>query len=253
MMRVVAGLLLISASAAPGAAQGTSFDVASIHVNDSGTTQTNIKFTPGSVTFTNLTLRAIIQFAYGINQPSRLAGVPDWANSERFDIVARGDVASLEDRRVKLQALLADRFKLAAHTEQRSLPIYTLVLAGKDGKLGPSMKTSAVDCTAQRCGARPGGPGDINLTGVQMSAFAAMLSITQGRTVVDATALTGSYDIHLMFAPDAPVGRADAPPVPEGRPSIFAALQEQLGLKLQPGNRPEDVLVVDRVSRPDEN
>jgi uncharacterized protein (TIGR03435 family) len=98
-------------------------------VNRSGTTQTNINFPPGGVTFTNLQLRAIIQFAYGISQPSRLAGVPDWANNERFDIVARGDVTSLEDRRVKLQALLADRFKLAAHTEQRSIPIYTLVLA----------------------------------------------------------------------------------------------------------------------------
>ena len=259
IVQLAVGLVVVAAFGALGAAQeqpaaaaAKAFEVASVHLNTSGTAQTNINFTPGGVTFTNLPLRAIIQFAYGISQPSRLAGVPDWANSERFDIVARGDVTSLQDRRVKLQALLADRFKLAAHTEQRSLPIYTLVLARSDGKLGPSLRTSVVDCAAQRCGARPGGPGEVNLAGVQMSAFAAMLSITQGRTVVDGTALTGTYDIQLTFAPDTPAGRgADAPPVPEGRPSIFTALQEQLGLKLQAGNRPEEVLVLDHVVHPD--
>lgn len=257
---VAAGLVVVTALTAFGAQEqppspAKAFEVASVHPNTSGTVQTNISFTPGGVTFTNLQLKAIIQFAYGISQPSRLAGVPDWANNERFDIVARGDVTSLEDRRVKLQALLADRFKLAAHTEQRSIPIYTLVLARSDGKLGPSLKPSAADCaTAQRCGVRSGGPGEVNLTGFQISAFAALLSVTQGRPVVDGTALTGTYDIQLTFAPDLPVVRgADAAPVPDGRPSIFTALQEQLGLKLQPGNRPEDVLVVDRVSHPDEN
>jgi uncharacterized protein (TIGR03435 family) len=259
--QVAAGLVVVAAFSALGAAQEQStaaqakaFEVASVHPNTSGTAQTNINFTPGGVTFTNLQLRAIIQFAYGISQPSRLAGVPDWANNERFDVVARGVVASLQDRRVMLQALLADRFKLAAHAEQRSLPIYTLTLARSDGKLGPWLKPSAADCAAQRCGVRPGGPGEVNLTGVQISAFAAMLSITQGRTVVDGTALTGTYDIQLTFAPDTPAGRAaDASVVPEGRPSIFTALQEQLGLKLQAGNRLEAVLVIDRVSHPDEN
>jgi uncharacterized protein (TIGR03435 family) len=248
MMRVVTGLVLIVAFGAPGAAQRPAFDVASVHANQTGTTQTNINFTPGGVTFTNLPLRAIIQFAYGINQPARLAGVPDWANRERFDVVARGTVTGVEDRRAMLQALLADRFKLATHTEQRSIPIYTLVLARGDGKLGPSLKPSAVDCdaAARRCGARPGGPGDINLTGVQISVFAAMLSITQGRLVVDGTGLTDRYDIHLVFTPDTPAA-------PDDRPSIFTALQEQLGLQLQPGNRRDDVLVIDRVSRPDEN
>jgi uncharacterized protein (TIGR03435 family) len=257
---VAAGLVVVTALPAFGAqaqppSPAKAFEVASVHPNTSGTTQTNINFTPGGVTFTNLQLRAIIQFAYGISQPSRLAGVPDWANSERFDIVARGDVASLQDRRAMLQALLADRFKLAAHTEQRSLPIYTLVLARSDGRLGPSLKPSAADCaTAQRCGVRPGSPGEVNLLGVQLGAFAAMLSITQGRRVVDGTALTGTYDIQLSFAPDTPIGRgADAPAVPDGRPSIFTALQEQLGLKLQAGNRLEEVLVIDRVLHPDEN
>jgi len=254
MTRLVAGLVLVAACAALGAAEGQSFDVASVHQNKSGTTQTSINYTPGGVTFTNLQLRAIIQFAYGINQPARLAGVPDWANSERFDIVAHGAVTSVEVRRLMLQTLLADRFKLAVHTERRSLPIYTLVLARSDGKLGPTLKPSTADCAAQRCGARTVAPGDVNLTGVQMGAFAAMLSITQGRSVVDGTGLTGMYDIHLAFAPDTTVGPGAAETAAlDDRPSIFTALQEQLGLQLQPGTRPEDVIVVDRVSHPDEN
>lgn len=274
---VGAGLVVVAADIAVGAAQeqppaapAKTFEVASVRANPSGTTQTNINFTPAGVTFTNVQLRAIIQFAYGINQPSRLAGVPEWANNERFDIVARGAVTSLEDRRVMLQALLADRFKLAAHHEQRSIPIYTLVLARTDGRLGPSLVPSAVDCaaggrgrgdsaavsdaTAPRCGVGPGGPGEIHLTGFRINAFASILSIMQGRPVVDGTGLAGPYDIQLTYAPDTPVGRgADAPAGVDGRASIFTALQEQLGLKLQAGNRQEDVLVIDRVSHPDEN
>jgi len=253
-LQVAASLVVLAAACALGVAEGQSFDVVSVHQNTSGTTQTNINYTPGGVTFTNLQLRAIIQFAYGINQPARLAGVPDWVNSERFDIVAHGAVATVEVRRLMLQTLLADRFKLAAHTERRSLPSYTLVLARSDGKLGPALKPSTADCVAQRCGARPGAPGDVNLTGVQMGAFASMLSITQGRSVVDGTGLTGVYDIHLTFAPDTTVGpRAGATTAPDDRPSIFTALQEQLGLQLQPDHRPEDVLVIDRVLRPEEN
>ena len=275
-VHVAAGLVIATAGAATSAQEqapvvsAKAFEVASIHINTSGTTQTNINFTPGGVTITNLQLRAIIQFAYGIAQPTRLAGVPDWANTERFDVVARGAVASLDDRRTMLQALLADRFKLVAHTEQRTIPIYSLVLARRDGKLGPSLKPSVADCAAgrgrvgtpaasdatpaQRCGVRPGRPGELNLVGVQIGAFASMLSITQGRPVVDGSGLTGAYDIQLAFAPDTSAGRgAGAPAVTDDRPSIFTALQEQLGLKLQAGTRPEEVLVIDRVSHPDEN
>jgi len=260
---------LVAQDAPPGTAK--TFDVASVKANQSGTTQANISFTPGGVTFTNLQLRAIIQFAYGINQPSRLAGVPNWAETERFDIVAKGNVNSIEDRRSMLQALLADRMKLATHIEQRSLPIYTLVLARTEGKLGPSLKPSSVDCASAgrgrgdggtttdgaatiRCGIRPGGPGELHLTGVRLAAFASMLSISQGRPVVDGTGLAGTFDIELSFAPEGPfAGRGGDAPVPADRPSIFTALQEQLGLKLQPGTRPEDVLVIDHIERPTEN
>jgi uncharacterized protein (TIGR03435 family) len=247
---VVAGVLLTGAQ---------TFEVASVRQNTSGATQTNISFTKGGVTITNLQLRAIIQFAYGISQPSRLAGIPDWANAERFDIVARGAIANIEERRAMLQALLADRFKLRAHTEQRNVPIFTLVLARGDGRLGPSLKPSTTDCAAEGrggrgCAPRSAGPGDIKLTGIPMSQLAAVLSLTQGRTVIDRTGLTGAYDVELVFAPEGLLaGRGDAPQVPEGRASLVTAIQEQLGLKLEPGNQPQDVLVVDSVSHPTEN
>jgi uncharacterized protein (TIGR03435 family) len=252
----------------PGASKA--FDVVSVHTNRSGTTQTRFDRTPAGVTIVNLPLRAIIQFAYGVSQPSRLTGVPDWVGTERFDIVARGAVAGIDDFRAMMQALLADRFKLATHTEQRSLPIFNLVLARTDRRLGPSLKPSSLDCpppgrgrtgqppaavdatTQEGCGVRPGGPGELNLAGLAMERFASMLSVMQQRPVIDGTGLTGTYDIHLLFAPD-PMPERPVDPVTDGRPSLLTALREQLGLKLEPGRQQQDVVVIDRVSRPDEN
>lgn len=247
------------------------FDVVSVHTNHSGTTQTRFDRMATGVTIVNLPLRAIIQFAYGVSQPSRLAGVPDWVSTERFDIAARGTVNGVDDFRAMMQALLADRFKLATHTEQRSLPIYNLVLARSDRRLGPSLKPSSLNCaaasrggrsgqapatpeasTSEGCGPRPGGPGELNVGGFPMESFASVLSLMQQRPVVDTTGLTGTYDIHMLFAPEPMPGRP-VDPVTEGRPSLLTALQEQLGLKLEPGKQQQDVLVIDRVSRPDEN
>ena len=262
-----------AASQEPAATPGKTFDVASVHANHSGTTQSRFDRMSTGITIVNLPLRAIIQFAYGVSQPSRLAGVPDWASIERFDIIARGTIDGLDDLRAMMQALLADRFKLATHTEQRSVPIYNLVLARSDRRLGPSLKASTVNCPPpgrgrrgsqapdasapgtsanEECGVRPGGPGELNLRGRPLEFFASLLSVTQQRPVIDSTGLTGSYDIHLLFAPDPIPGRA-VDPATDGRPSLLTALQEQLGLKLEPAKQQQDVLVIDRVSRPDEN
>jgi uncharacterized protein (TIGR03435 family) len=268
-----AGIVLtaLQAVAQEQTAPAKTFEAASVRQNKSGSTQVNTNFTQGGVTFTNMQLRPIIQFAYGINQPARLVGVPDWAESDRFDVVARGTINSIDDRRAMLQALLADRFKLVAHTEQRRVPVYTLVLARSDGRLGPNLKPSSVDCTKQgregapppaatpnplaaivRCGLRPGGPGDISVTGIPIPLFGTFLSIMQRRPVIDNTGLQGAYEIHLTWAPDPLPGRS-ADPNTDGRADFFTALQEQLGLKLQAGTQSEDVLVIDSVSHPDEN
>jgi uncharacterized protein (TIGR03435 family) len=278
MIPSVVAVCIVGVAAAPSASQapvstaaaGKTFEVASVHANTSGTTQTRFDRMPTGVTIVNLPLRAIIQFAYGVSQPSRLAGVPEWTNTARFDIAARGTVTGLDDFRAMMQALLADRFKLATHTEQRSLPIFNLVLARSDRRLGDSLKPSTIECplpgsgrgaqaltgtapsTNEACGVLPGGPGELNLRGLQIEQFASILSLTQQRTVIDATGLMGRYDIHLSFAPEPTPGRAVDPAL-DGRPSLLTAVQEQLGLKLEPGKQPQDVLVIDRVSRPDEN
>jgi uncharacterized protein (TIGR03435 family) len=248
-------------------AAGKTFDVVSVKVNHSGTTQSNINFTDGAM-ITNLPLRPVIQLAWGISQPARLIGYPDWVNTERFDIVAKGTIGNLDERREALQAMLADRFGLAAHMEQRTMPTFNLVLARGDGRLGPLFKASPLDCLGQAVAGRRGGgppapppnpecvqrtgPGEVELKGFPLSTFVALLSLSQGRPVVDRTGLMGNFDIHLTFAPVPLPGRAPDP-ITDGRPLLVTALQEQLGMKLEASTQPEDVLIIDRVSRPDEN
>ena len=251
---------------APGSSGGAAFDVVSIKRNPSGSTEQSVNVTPTGVTFINFALRPIIQLAYGIPQASRLIGMPDWVN-DRYDVIARTKTAvspaTIVAMRPMLQAMLVDRFKLSARLEQRELPAYALVLARADGRLGPQLKRSTVVCagrgapsseaqaavapTAVPCGPRPGGPGRFIFVGSPMSLFASVLALPMGRTVVDRTGLEGLYDLDVTFAPAGPgAGQSDAP-------SLFTALQEQLGLKLDPENELVEVLVVERIERPTEN
>src|SRR6476646_3331516 len=199
-------LILLLSVAATMAQTPVAFEVASVKLNKSETIQTNIGMLPNGVNFVNLPLRAIIQFAYGINQPSKLFGVPDWAVTERFDISARaaGPVTQ-EQRRLMLQALLADRFKLLARLEKREVSILALMLARNDGKLGKNLVESkgclapgstaakeAASAGAQTpiCGPRTGGAGRVVLIGTPIPQFTALLGVMLSRTVVDKTGLT---------------------------------------------------------------
>src|SRR3984893_18301680 len=136
-------ICLALSSAALTAQTPPTFEVASVKPNKSGTTQANIAMPPNGVNFVNLPLRAIIQLAYGINQPSKLIGVPDWTVTERYDISARaaGPITQ-EERRLMLQALLADRLKPVARLEKREVTIPALMLARNDGKLGKNLVES---------------------------------------------------------------------------------------------------------------
>ena len=246
------------------------FEVASVRPNKSGTTQANIGMPPNGVNFVNLPLRAIIQLAYGINQPTKLVGVPDWTVTERYDISARAAGAvTQEERRLMLQALLADRLKLVARLEKREVSIFALMLARDDGKLGtnlveskgclapgsPAAKEAAPG--AQICGPKTGGAGRLILTGIPIQQFAALLGTMLSRTVVDKTGLTGRYDIDLMFTPEQqlPAGvNFPGPPADPNGPSIYTAVREQLGLKLESQRDQEEVLVIDHIERqPSEN
>jgi uncharacterized protein (TIGR03435 family) len=172
-----------------------------------------------------------------------------------------------------LQALLAERFGLKTHMETRELPVYLLVLARKDGTLGPQMKKADIDCAALFAAVTAGGkmperlpngnlPCGLNVrpnqglvtgNGVAMEALARNFVGGVGRIVVDKTGLPGYYDLNLTFAPEGPPPPPGAPPVAPAdpsAPSFFTALQEQLGLKLEPGRAPIQVLVIDRAERP---
>jgi uncharacterized protein (TIGR03435 family) len=247
------------------------FDVASIKPNNSGAIGEQVRFYPpsGRVTMTNVTVKRMIQNAYQL-QDQQIAGGPSWIVSEHFDIVANSDATNLSpmDRWMMVRALLADRFKLKMHAEPREQSVFALVLSRRDGQLGEHLKKSNTDCklpTAPRtgpidlsvpnqCGVLMGGPGRINFRGVTMETIAAQLSSRVGRSVVDRTGLAGRFDLDVEFSPQ-PL-RADSPdPASVDRPtdaaaSIYTAIQEQLGLKLDSQKSSVDVTVIDSAERP---
>jgi uncharacterized protein (TIGR03435 family) len=279
--------LRAQAPAAADAPANPVFEVASVKQNRSGEGFIRVGMAPGGrFTATNVPLRQLIQLAYQI-QPFQIVGGPNWIASDRFDIVAKaaGDVPPptpgvAGPMQLMMRTLMADRFKLTLHNEQREMPIYALVLAKADGKLGPQLKPSTTDCAAlMGAAARRGGPppppsfnepmqcgmrvfpGALSAGGFPLSQLTQFLSSTVQRIVVDRTGLTGNFDLNMTWTPDQmPQGRGDpppgAPPLPAidpNGPSIFTAVQEQLGLKLESTKAPVDVLVIDRAEHPTED
>jgi bla regulator protein BlaR1 len=222
------------------------FEVASIKPNKSGVPQIRIQKGQGYLG-TNVTLRNLIQFAYQ-TPPDGLAGLPGWTDGEHFDVAAKAPAdATDEQRRQMMQALLADRCKLAVHQDTKEMPVYALVVA----KGGPKLQPSKADSEFK------GSRGVFVGTGVPMQMLAGQLRRLLGRPVNDETGLSGEYDFKLEWTPDepAPAGSAEARTAPPDRtgPSIFTALQEQLGLRLESRKGVVVVLVVDGVERPSEN
>jgi uncharacterized protein (TIGR03435 family) len=251
------------------------FDVVSIKPNKSASGMVKTMFKPDGYAATNVSLNMLIQAAYGVKE-DQISGAPSWADSARYDIdakVAGPDVPDLqkmknEDRGVLLQPLLAERFKLAIHHETKVLPIYELVVA----KNGPKLKEATPGDTGgdgikgpygvPRAGMMMMRPGQLTGQGIPMTSLANQLSRPLHRTVIDKTGLTGKYDLTLQWTddhsdllfkgPDGSPQRAD--PVPDASgPSLFTALQEQLGLKLQSTKGPVETIVIDHVEMPSEN
>ena len=249
--------------------QEPSFEVASVKVNTSGGPIIRIAAPAGTGRFevTNAPVRMLILNAYGI-PGFQLTGGPSWIDSVRFDIVARAATTVSRDEISRMvRGLLAERFNLAVHREQREMPVYTLVVARDDRRLGPRLQASTTDCAIATAagGAAPQlpsgqllcttrmSPASINAGGMTMARLAQTLSGIVGRVVTDETKLTGTYDLQLAFAPEQPPPPGASPPADPDAPSIFAALQEQLGLKLNTRRGLVDVLVIDRVDPPKEN
>jgi uncharacterized protein (TIGR03435 family) len=256
------------------------FEVASVKPNKSGDQRVSIQMAPtGRYSATNVPVRMLLRQAFDV-QDFQIVGGASWLGSDRFDIAAKppDGITGPDQIRPMLRALLADRFKMVAHRETRDMPIYSLVVARVDGKLGPKLSTAKVDCETRFAAARRGGgpppnfntpgqpiecgfmmaPGTMNVGGMPMLELARGLSPIVGRIVIDKTGLQGRYDFQMTFAPEGrgfgpgPAG-PDAPPVDPNTPSLFTALQEQLGLKLESERGPVDVVVIDRVEQPTED
>ena len=262
-----------SASTAP-----VVFDVVSIKPNPSAAVRPRAGFRPGRFEAVAATVQDLIAMAYSGDQlrRSQIIGAPQWTERERFDVIAHIEDTSQAARvtpdrmLLMVQNLLIDRFKLVVHWEKREQPIYTLTFAKAGQVLGPKLRRADADCDTRssripaNAGARPVVCGMEGTAGralgrtMTLSDFATrQLSRIVDRVVVDRTGAVGIFDWDLEWAPGpgevSPLSADGAVPPPAEGPSIFVALEEQLGLKLDTERGQVSVLVVDAVSRPTPN
>jgi uncharacterized protein (TIGR03435 family) len=240
-------------AAANAQATAPAYDVMTIKPSDPGSPGTSIGGRGDSFMAQNYSLKMLLQYAYDLNEDS-IVGIPSQLDSKRFDIKAKISAPDLDvlkklsekQGRLMILPLLTERFQLKTHMETRTGPVYELVVAKGGPKLKPSADQASQDCFF---GTSTGKSSKINAKCLPMASLAKVLSGQLHRPVVDKTALTGNYDLTLQWTPDDAPASAD----PDPAPSIYTAVQEQLGLKLQPAKAPVEVLVVDHAAMPSEN
>lgn len=285
MTRLLGALLTVAASAAAQTDTRPAFAVATVKYNRTGDAARGMRLQPGGrIVVTNQPLRQLIVFSHSL-QPQQLVGGPSWIDTDRFDITAQaeGNIGPTPPggppgpAQLMMQRLLAERFGLVVHAESRELPVYALTVVRRDGQLGPRMRPAVTDCLAlmtsapggvpvqsprlpdgrPACGITRDGSGKVMAGGTSMTMLAmSMLTGPAGRLVIDRTGLTGGYDFDFEYAAEPAPGAAPAPEAATAvtdRPGLFTALEEQLGLKLQPTRAPIDVTVIDRVTPPTGN
>jgi uncharacterized protein (TIGR03435 family) len=275
---VIAGMCPVTLAQQSSTSTPAAFEVTSIKVNKSG----GLAFRNGTkgrtYSATNIALRFVIADAFAI-PVARVVGGPSWlgeagvdlrfTGGDRFDISATlPEGASAAQVPGMLRAMLADRFKLVAHTEMRDAPVYALVLARSDGRLGPQLRKAPLDCDAARAAGQtipPAKAGERGLCdsevggaivgrGQSLAALARMLALFAGRPVVDQTGLMGAYDFDLRFPQlETPAGGRSGDPGNDAGGGMFVAVQEQLGLKLEASRSPLPFVVIDSVAVPTEN
>ncbi len=275
-----------SAQSAPTATLPTSasFEVASIKPNHSGDRRFFVSWQPGRFNANGMTLKFLITMAYDVKE-FQVSGGPSWVNTERYDIDAKepDSIAQELDKLPReqrspladsmLQSLLADRFQLKLTRGTKEMPAYALVVAKGGPKLQEAKPVDTQADAPSGPGGHPHGPmmrmgrGEVSGQGVAAAFLASVLSQQLGRTVLDKTGLKGNYDFTLKWTPEQGEGMMMAGPGPGGGgpppdgapppdasgPSIFTALQEQLGLRLEPTKAPAEVLTIDHVEHPSEN
>ena len=227
------------------------FDVASVKLNKTGGRGGYPGLAPGGQRFTatNLPLMALIMLAYSVT-PNQITGVPKIFDGEGYDIEAKCDRPLKREQALRmLQTLLADRFKLTLHRESKEQPVYVLVV----GKGGPKLHESPEGDAQDRQRTARG----FAYRSTPVSVLALILSQQLGREVVDKTGLNGRYDFSLEYTSErAGIGVTEGrepQPNPDGLPSVFEAVQEQLGLKLESQKGRVELLVVDHAEKPGEN
>ena len=205
-----------------------------------------------------MSVRNLLLSAYGKSYrqsllPAQVIGAPGWATTDRYEIVAKvsPDLAALPlpDLFPKLPALLRslleDRFKLKVHWEMRELPVYVVRMASDNGKLGPQLHVSSLDCERERSKCfLEFKPGHLRGGFIDAETMVRMLTSSLERVVMDKTALKQKYDFEIEWSPDQ---------TSTDKPSLFAAAREQLGLRIDSQRAPVDVVVIDHVEKPTEN
>lgn len=287
--RRFAAIMVVAASQAfAQSPSGPTFEVVSIRPSANADFGSMRQRPDGGFVMANGSIRSLIQTAYPTSSPTGIVGLPSWAESERYDVTATATLSAPptpDERREMMRAMLVDRFGLRAHYESREEPAFALVLARGDGRLGPEMKPAETDCEAQAAADRaraeaarvagvpptpptftppaPGAPplpcslrmmGEVMEGDLTLEMLARMLRPSAGRHIVDQTGLTGYYHVVLKYDRLAGIrGPATAAGEPGDAVSIFTALPEQLGLKLEPTRATLEVLVVDSIERPSAN
>lgn len=237
--------------------------------------------TPGRLDVVGLPLRSLVGMVLPLD---RVFGLPDGIDTEQYTIAAKmPDGAPQAALLVAVENLLKDRFKLVTHRETRERPVYNLVLARSDRRFGPAFKESSAQCQAAvresleafrrgapapttrtavaECVSVQPGMGALSMKGTAIGAFNSLLPRHVDRQVIDRTGLTAIYDLTLKWTPDQsgnpafglPGGvlpSAPQPPADPDAPNIFTAVQDQLGLKLEAGRGPVEVVVIDRIEKP---
>jgi uncharacterized protein (TIGR03435 family) len=247
ILRIVLALLLLT----PAAAFPQAFEAASIVVNKSRGNQGGVRADPAILTATNATMKQLILYAY------QVAG-PDWLDSERYDVRGKAEgTASTDQMRLMLRGLLAERFRLQAHRETKEMPVYWLVVAKNGPKLHDVKEADALMQNGSPPALRPGVNG--MFIRARLSDLADVLARPLGRPVLDKTGIDGWYFFQLEWALDPPpgAGAVTAEPratIPETDPSLFTALEDKFGLRLESRRSAIEVLVIDQVERtPAEN
>jgi uncharacterized protein (TIGR03435 family) len=252
------------------------FDVISIRANkDNAQMSVNGTFrmrfvaatSPDGYSATSVSLKSLIVTAYG-GKPDQISGGPGWIDTNRYDIEAKVVAAdgatpqplTREQSNLMLRSLLADRFKLVVHNETKEQPIYELVIAKGGSKLQEAKSDDSnpngvkgPDVVARAGMTMSMGPGHLKGPALQLASLISWLSSQLGRPIVDKTGLTGKYNIDLHWTPDPGPGSEDAAPSDASGPSIFTAVQEQLGLKLNSTKGPVETLVIDHAEPPTPN